>query len=61
MSHPSSVPDQPVTPAQVWTRLAADYQARAIRLLAQLAFNLLAAQADAPVQEAHYAVATDHA
>ena len=59
MSHPDAVPDPLVSPAQVWARLAADYQTRAIRLLAQLAFNLLVAQADSLVQEADYAVATD--
>ena len=35
-----------VAPAQVWARLATDLQTRAIRLMAQLAFNCMAAQPD---------------
>jgi len=61
MSHPFSATDRRISPAQVWARLAADYRARAIRLMAQLAFNLVAAQADSPIKEADYAVPTDHA
>ena len=45
----SSAPGVPVppvvTPAQVWAALATDLQVRAIWLLAQLAFNQIAAQA----------------
>lgn len=56
-----SVQPSPVTslvsPAQVWARLAADLQARAIRLMAQLAFNLVAARAEWPVkEETHHAI-----
>jgi hypothetical protein len=55
MSVQSSPATPIVSPAQVWARLAADLQARAIRLMAQLAFNLVAAQSDLPIREAHYA------
>ena len=34
----------PVSPPQVWARLATELQKRAIRLMAQLAFNLVATQ-----------------
>lgn len=34
-----------VLPPQVWARLATELQKRAIRLMAQLAFNLVATQA----------------
>jgi hypothetical protein len=60
MSHLSSATDRRVSPAQVWARLAADYRARAIRLMAQLAFNLVAAQADLPIKESDHAVPTNH-
>jgi hypothetical protein len=49
---------RPVSPAQVWVRLAADLRARAIRLMAQLAFNLVAAQADSPIKESNHAIPT---
>lgn len=38
----------PVSPAQVWAHLATDAQERAIRLMAQLAFKLVAAQSSEP-------------
>jgi hypothetical protein len=52
--------DQPVStedhisPAHVWTRLTADCRARVIRLMAQLAFNLVVAQSNALVKESCY-------
>jgi hypothetical protein len=49
-----------VAPVHVWTRLAADRQARAIRLMAQLAFNLVLAQFDLPVKEFDYVEPTGH-
>lgn len=52
--------DRRVLPAQVWVRLTADCRERAIRLMAQLAFNLVAAQAESPLKESDYAVPTDH-
>lgn len=49
-----------VVPIHVWTRLTADRRARAIRLMAQLAFNLVLAQFDLPVKELDYVKSTDH-
>lgn len=60
MSHLSIATDRRVSPAQVWARLAADYRARAIRLMAQLAFNLVTAKADSPIKESDHAVPTNH-
>lgn len=37
--------------AQVWARLATELQEQAIRLMAQLAFNLVVAQSDWPEKE----------
>jgi hypothetical protein len=59
MSHLSSATDRRISPAHVWARLAADYRARAIRLMAQLAFNLVAAQADSPIKESDHAAPTN--
>jgi len=50
--------DSPVSPAQVWARLAIDLQERAIRLMAQLAFNLVAAQSEGPGKESDHAFST---
>jgi hypothetical protein len=60
MSHLSSTTDCRVSSAQVWARLAAEYRARVIRLMAQLAFNLVVAQADSPIQESVHAVSTEY-
>jgi len=55
-----SMIDQPVStenrvgPVHVWARLTADRQAGAIRLMAQLAFNLVLAQSDSLVKEPCY-------
>ncbi len=54
----SSLVDTPVSPAQVWARLATDLQERAIRLMAQLAFNLVAAQSEWPQKESDHALPT---
>jgi len=54
----SSPVDTPVSPAQVWARLATDLQERAIRLMAQLAFNLVAAQSEGPGKESDHALST---
>lgn len=43
---------------QIWPRLPADCQAQAIRLMAQLAYNFVAAHSAAPLQEAPDALAT---
>lgn len=61
MSDQSPFTDRRTSPAQVWARLAADYQARAIRLMAQLAFNLVAAETDSPIKESDHVVSTCHA
>ena len=46
-----------VTTAQVWARLTTDLQNRAIHLMAQLAFNLVATQSGwQPVKESHHVV-----
>lgn len=60
MSHQSSSTDRCVSPAQVWARLAADLQTRAIRLMAQLAFNLVTAQSDWLIKESNHAVQTHY-
>jgi hypothetical protein len=44
MSDQTSPAKGPVSPPQVWARLATELQKRAIRLIAQLAFNLVATQ-----------------
>ena len=44
MSRPSNPTRCAVLPAQVWVCLSADRQAKAIHLMAQLAFNLVKAQ-----------------
>ena len=44
MSVQSSPINCSVSPNQIWARLATELQERTIRLLAQLAFNLVAAQ-----------------
>jgi hypothetical protein len=41
-----------VSPTQVWAALASDLKAHAVWLLAQLAFNLVIAQAVRPTKEA---------
>jgi glycosidase len=51
MSVQTSPAECPVSPPQVWTRLATELQKRAIRLMAQLAFNLVATQSEWLVAE----------
>jgi hypothetical protein len=48
MSIQSSSTNCSISPAQVWARLATELQERAIRLMAQLAFNIVAAQPEWP-------------
>jgi hypothetical protein len=43
-----------VRPVHVWTRLTADRRVGAIRLMAQLAFNLVVTQSDLLVKEPRY-------
>lgn len=49
-----------VAAVHVWEYLAADRRARAIRLMAQLAFNLVLAQSASLVEEPCYAKSTHH-
>ena len=51
MPHQPSQANRSVLPAQVWPALATELQAHAIWLLAQLAFNLLTAQAEQSSEE----------
>ncbi len=51
MPHQSSQAHHFVLPAQVWPALAADLQADAVWLLAQLAFNLVIAQKEQSREE----------
>ncbi len=51
MSHQTSQANHFVLPAQVWPALASDLQADAVWLLAQLAFNLVTAQAEQSSEE----------
>ncbi len=60
MASQSPPSDHCVSPVQVWAQLAADCRARAIRLMAQLAFKLVMAQSDSPIQEAQHAVVSQH-
>ena len=59
MFHQSSSTDRHVSPAQVWVHLATDCRTRAIRLMAQLAFKLVAEQSTS--EEAEHALASRHA
>ena len=51
MSDPPTPSDRGVLPAQIWSALATDLKTRVIWLLAQLAFNLVIAQAEQDSQE----------
>ena len=44
------------TTVQIWMHLAAEQRARAIRLMAQLAFKLVLAQPNSPFKEVPHAV-----
>jgi len=60
MSDPSPTLARPISPAQVWVCLATDYRAQAIRLMAQLAFNLVAAEEDSPIKESDHVIPAQH-
>lgn len=60
MVSPSSSPDPSVSPAQVWACLTSDLQARAIRLMAQLAWNLIVADIPRPSKEIENAQCVQH-
>jgi hypothetical protein len=55
MSVPSSPSDVPVIPGPVWACLARDLQERAIHLMAQLAFDLIADQSGWFAKESDHA------
>jgi len=60
MSLPIAPSDIPLAPAPIWAALNADLQGCVIRLLAQLAFNLLTAQTESSInQETLYARSSD--
>ena len=60
MSVPTAPSNDSVTLAQIWAALNADLQGSVIRLLAQLAFNLLTAQSESSInKEAPYAISSD--
>jgi hypothetical protein len=61
MSRQSSSTDCYVLPAQVWVRLASDCRTRAIRLMAQLAFKLVADQSDELIKESKHVAPSCHA
>ncbi len=61
MSHQLSSTERHMSPAKVWVRLTVDCRAQAIRLMAQLAFKLVAAQSDLLVKEATHAIPPRHA
>ena len=52
--------NQLVSPAQVWARLTTDLQVRAIRLMAQLALNLVAVPDERPLEESEHVSLTHH-
>jgi hypothetical protein len=58
MALQATLAEQPVLPAQVWTRLAVDVRQKTICFMAQLAYNFVAAQADFPVKEAQQCLPT---
>jgi hypothetical protein len=60
MSRRSSSTDRYVSPTQVWVRLASDCRTRAIRLMAQLAFKLVADQSAELIKESNHAVPSRH-
>jgi hypothetical protein len=60
MSIPTAPSNDSVTLAQIWAALNADLQGSVIRLLAQLAFNLLTAQTESSInKETSYAISSD--
>ena len=59
MSRPSKPTRPAVLPTQVWTCLTPDRRSEVIRLMAQLAFKLVNAQADSFIREANHVVRPD--
>lgn len=60
MSVPTAPSNDSVTLVQIWAALNADLQGAVIRLLAQLAFNLLTTQTELSINKgASYAISSD--
>jgi hypothetical protein len=55
MSEQPAPSDRCMSPAQVWPALATECKTRVVWLLAQLAFNLVMAQAERNAQEVSHA------
>jgi hypothetical protein len=55
MAHLLTVAERPVVPDEVWVRLAATEQQRVVRLMAQLASQVVTAQRPAPRKEEQHA------
>lgn len=55
MSQKTNATKRGTLPTQVWTCLAVDQRAQAIRLMAQMAFNFVVAQATSLHQESEHA------
>lgn len=58
MPHQSSSANHFVLPTQVWPALATELQAHAVWLLAQLAFNLVTAQAEQFSKEVSHVISS---
>lgn len=59
MSHLSKPTRQPVLPAEVWACLSVEHRTKAIRFMAELAFNLVKTQADSFNPEVAHVIRTD--
>jgi hypothetical protein len=59
INQPASV-ERRVVPVHVWAELEIDHRVRAIRLMTQLAFNLVLAQSDLLVKEPKYVEPTHY-
>ena len=60
MAHQTSSVNNRVCPVQIWARLATEQRSQIIRLMAQLAFKLVLAEANSPFKEVQNAVSSDH-
>jgi hypothetical protein len=60
MSDQTSLTNRRPPPVPVWTRLGTKDQSQVIRLMAQLAFKLVMAQPNSPLQEVNDAIVTEH-
>ncbi len=60
MSCQTLLPDRRPPPVPVWARLGPKDQAQVIQLMAQLAFKLVVAQPNSPLQEVNDAIVTQY-